>query len=192
MASIYTCQGLDFDDVGFIWWDDLVWDEQNARWRANRCASKDKAFRDADLPQEELDALFINTYYIMPSRARNKLGIWFKDPATRRHVTQVLGLRTYDPVGNDFDEPGECSAVSDLEPRQSVWKNRLTGKVTFADHTKKYAYIKGGDGEDYCVSSGTYERTADPAKVLIKGADVSFTVWAGKNGKKYANDIKPE
>lgn len=197
VASIYTCQGLDFDNVGFIWWNDLVWDEQNDCWQARQTASKDKQLRDVQLPRKELDALFINTYYIMLSRARNKLGIWFRDPATRRHVTQVLGLETYDPAGDDFDRPDETNTVfavpqTAAKDAAAPPKPRMTGKVTFADHTKKYAYINGDDGENYYVNNKTYERMADPANVLALGTKVSFTVYISKTGKKkYANNIKP-
>ena len=39
-----------------------------------------------------MDLLIKNTYYVMLSRPRDSVGIWFKDEATKRHVLEVLGL----------------------------------------------------------------------------------------------------
>lgn len=119
VACIYTSQGLDMDNVAFIWWDDLVWDEKNNTWASNPVELKDPAFRcrhrdglwkqtrwdrnsrsevlvagGYQLTQADMDILIKNTYYVMLSRPRKKLGIWFKNLATKRHVLQVLGLES--------------------------------------------------------------------------------------------------
>lgn len=121
VACIYTSQGLDMDNVAFVWWNDLVWDETNQKWRSNPDKLEDPAFRcefnrqnalwqqtkwdknqrkevvpedGYKLTQDEMDLLIINTYYVMMSRPRKKLGIWFNDEATRQHVVKVLGLET--------------------------------------------------------------------------------------------------
>lgn len=118
-ACIYTSQGLDMDNVAFIWWDDLVWDEVNKKWRGNPNVLNDPAFRcrkdmstglwqqtkwDWDskseilvpdgfsLTQDEMDLLIKNTYYVMLSRPRKNIAIWFKDAATKKHVLEVLGI----------------------------------------------------------------------------------------------------
>lgn len=118
-ACIYTSQGLDMDNVAFIWWDDLVWDEVNKKWRGNPNVLNDPAFRcrkdmstglwqqtkwDWDskseilvpdgfsLTQDEMDLLMKNTYYVMLSRPRKNIAIWFKDAATKKHVLEVLGI----------------------------------------------------------------------------------------------------
>ena len=44
------------------------------------------------LSQEEIDFLIKNTYYVMLSRPRKKVGIWFKNEATKKHVLDVLGI----------------------------------------------------------------------------------------------------
>lgn len=118
-ACIYTSQGLDMDNVAFIWWDDLTWDEDNEKWVGNIDELKDPAFRckqDAasglwkqvkwdsnlcknvlisdgySLSQDDIDALIKNTYYVMLSRPKKNVAIWFKDESTKRHVLDVLGL----------------------------------------------------------------------------------------------------
>ena len=121
VACIYTSQGLDMDNVAFIWWEDLMWDESKSKWIGNIKALKDPAFRATydkqshlwvqskwnwntkreetvedgfALTQEKIDELIKNTYYVMLSRPRHQVGIWFKDECTKRHVLDVLGIRT--------------------------------------------------------------------------------------------------
>lgn len=118
-ACIYTSQGLDMDNVAFIWCDDLLWNETLHTWQSNPKVLKDPAFRcEKDksdglwkqcsydravnrnvivkngyaLSQEEMDLLIKNTYYVMMSRPRKNLGIWFMNEDTKKHVVSVLGL----------------------------------------------------------------------------------------------------
>lgn len=120
VACIYTSQGLDMDNVAFVWWDDLVWNEPNQKWVGNIEKLKDPAFRTIynktthlwnqtkwdwtaktniivedgfSISQDEIDILIKNTYYVMLSRPRNKVGIWFKDEATKKHVLDVFGIK---------------------------------------------------------------------------------------------------
>ena len=95
---IYTTQGLDLDNVAFIWWNDLRWDEKNNCWVVSLDANKDYKFkegvREANLKENDskLIMLFKDMYYVLLSRARENLGIWFRDAATKKHVCEVLGL----------------------------------------------------------------------------------------------------
>ncbi len=130
VASIYTCQGLDLDDVAFIWWKDLVWDETTQRWKSNINESKDNSFvrgvREAGLSQEEVDTLFINTYFVMLSRARNKMGIWFKDEATKRHVIDFLGLDLYSETDAQFVNVDEVNTLLE-KPEQTHGTESVIG-----------------------------------------------------------------
>lgn len=115
VACIYTSQGLDMDNVALVWWDDLVWNEKNKSWEGNPVKLKDPAFkcrknwksgmweqtiRKNDfkggyrLSQTEMDNLIKNTYYVILSRPRKKLGIWFKDASTKKRVLEVLGIKS--------------------------------------------------------------------------------------------------
>ena len=119
VACIYTSQGLDMDNVAFVWCDDLKWNEAESRWDVNINRLKDPEFRaifdkndhlwhkakwDFDsrsnvlvhggyaISQQAMNLLVRNTYYVILSRPRHNLGIWFKDEATKRHVAEILGL----------------------------------------------------------------------------------------------------
>ncbi len=137
IASIYTCQGLDLDDVAFIWWDDLVWDEEHKRWKADIGKSCDNMFRrgvdQAGLSKSEIDELFINTYYVMLSRARNKMGIWFKDDATKRHVVSFLGLKQYEDGDSEFFGEDMRNTVLEIKEQELI-----QGKVIGNRNNKSY------------------------------------------------------
>ena len=120
VACIYTSQGLDMDNVAFVWWDDLKWNEAESKWDVDITKLKDPKFRavfdendqkwhearwdfnnrkNVKVPggyavnQQEMTNLVKNTYYVMLSRPRHNLGICFNnDEATKRHVAKVLGL----------------------------------------------------------------------------------------------------
>jgi hypothetical protein len=145
IASIYTCQGLDLDDVAFIWWKDLVWDETEQRWKSNITESKDTKFVNgvtaAGLSREEIDTLFLNTYYVMLSRARNKMGIWFQDEATKRHVMASLGLKPFSEADAQFVNVDKVNTVHE-EPEKTVIGNKEY-KIYHIIPTCKYAPGKG-------------------------------------------------
>ena len=129
VACIYTSQGLDMDNVAFVWCDDLKWieNENESKWSVDINKLKDPKFRaiydkndqkwheakwdfnnkrNVKVPggyavsQQEMDNLVKNTYYVMLSRPRHNLGIWFKDEATKRHVAKVFGLTIQKNTGD--------------------------------------------------------------------------------------------
>ena len=44
VGCIYTAQGLEFDEIGMIWWNDLRWNEANSDWEVNLNACQDQQF----------------------------------------------------------------------------------------------------------------------------------------------------
>lgn len=44
VGCIYTAQGLEFNDIGVIWWDDLRWNEARSDWEIDLNACKDRQF----------------------------------------------------------------------------------------------------------------------------------------------------
>ena len=111
VACIYTSQGLDMDNVALVWWDDLRWDPNTNNWvvdhkklkdyefeklenntHANHWISKDDYGNVIVVTRDELDMLIKNTYYVLLSRPRKQLGIWFHDKATKEHVLEVWGI----------------------------------------------------------------------------------------------------
>lgn len=108
----------------------MVWDEATQRWKSNINESKDNIFvrgvESLGLSQEEVDTLFINTYYVMLSRARNKMGIWFKDEVTKRHVMDFLGLDLYSETDAQFVSADEVNTLHE-ELKQTHSTERVVG-----------------------------------------------------------------
>lgn len=91
VGCIYTAQGLEFDDIGVIWWDDLRWDADAHNWRFE--PSEDQfptSIRKGPANQRDIEELVLNTYRVLLTRAKSSVHIWFRDHATQEHVRQVL------------------------------------------------------------------------------------------------------
>ena len=94
VGCIYTAQGLEFDDTGVIWWDDLRWDDGLHDWHINLSSNCDTTFMAAiqsgQASKQEIVELVLNTYRVLLTRAKSSVHIWFRDPVTRDHVRKVL------------------------------------------------------------------------------------------------------
>lgn len=98
VGSVYTAQGLDYDYIGFIWWTDLKWDKNNNKWLYDETKSKDRLFVSS-LAEYERESnenptvvinnilqVFLNQYYVLLTRAKKGIYIWFEDKDTEEYV----------------------------------------------------------------------------------------------------------
>ena len=85
VGCVYTAQGLDFDYVGLIWWDDLVWRKDHWEYRMEKVAKYDIGFRDSS-PYPEL---LLNIYRILLTRIKKGIFIWFRDKETEEHFKEI-------------------------------------------------------------------------------------------------------
>lgn len=96
VGCIYTAQGLEFDDIGVIWWDDLRWDEASHNWHIDLSQNCDAQFvsslRREYASESAVVELVLNTYRVLLTRAKESVHIWFRDRATQDHVRMVLGF----------------------------------------------------------------------------------------------------
>lgn len=101
VGSVYTAQGLDYDYQGFIWWSDLRWNTVEQRWEYDLEQSKDPTFKKTckyylELHKNSMKArlevlrLALHHYYVLLSRAKKGIFIWFADEATNQYVQQQL------------------------------------------------------------------------------------------------------
>ncbi len=96
VGCIYTAQGLEFDDIGVIWWNDLRWDREAQDWRVDLSGSCDSQFmlsiRNSRAGRQAVAELVLNTYRVLLTRAKDSVHIWFQDRGTQEHVRKVLGF----------------------------------------------------------------------------------------------------
>lgn len=92
VGCIYTAQGLGFDYVGFIWWDDLVWRTDHWEFNIDKVTQYDYQLRNSIENNANNQELLLNIYRVMLTRAKKGLGIWFKDEETKQHFKDVCLL----------------------------------------------------------------------------------------------------
>ena len=92
VGCIYTAQGLGFDYVGFIWWDDLVWRTDHWEFHIDKVTRYDYQLRKSIANNANNQELLLNIYRVMLTRAKKGLSIWFKDNETKQHFKEVCLL----------------------------------------------------------------------------------------------------
>lgn len=92
VGCIYTAQGLGFDYVGFIWWDDLVWRTDHWEFHIDKVTRYDYQLRNSIANNANNQELLLNIYRVMLTRAKKGLSIWFKDNETKQHFKEVCLL----------------------------------------------------------------------------------------------------
>lgn len=92
VGCIYTAQGLGFDYVGFIWWDDLVWRKDHWEFNIGKVTKYDYQLKNSITNNANNQDLLLNIYRVMLTRAKKGLGIWFKDEETKQHFKEVYML----------------------------------------------------------------------------------------------------
>lgn len=89
VGSIYSAQGFEFDWVGLIWGEDLVW--RGDRWIAQPKKNRDRAFkRDLQKGGEDPLQKLKNIYRVLLTRGMRGSFVFIVDPETRAHVSDAL------------------------------------------------------------------------------------------------------
>jgi len=92
IGCVYTAQGFEFDYVGVIWGDDVVWDPSLPGWRGNPKKSEDSVVRRAGTRFRDLA---LRTYRVLLSRGIKGCYVSFTDPGTRAHFEELLEERNH-------------------------------------------------------------------------------------------------
>jgi uncharacterized protein len=95
----YVVRGFDFDYIGLLWLNDLVW--RGDRWQVNLDRVHESAFRltlgrarkGKPEAKEAVTDLLLRGYRILLSRAMRGTYVWFEDAETREHVQGLLDAR---------------------------------------------------------------------------------------------------
>ena len=93
VGCIYSAQGFEFDRVGVIWGEDLVW--RDGTW----VAQKSKSFDPPVKRNTEMLRLVRNAYRVLLTRGMRHTRVLCLDLETRAHFSaQLAALRTADTV----------------------------------------------------------------------------------------------
>lgn len=81
VGCVYTAQGFEFDYVGVIFGDDLIYDFDNQEWRGNPARSSDRVVKRS---KARFTELVKNTYRVLLSRGMKGCYVYFMDKNTER------------------------------------------------------------------------------------------------------------
>lgn len=104
VGCVYTAQGLDYDYIGLIWFKGLTWNNKKNKWEINKDEIKDGPFKEQvdDYLKEnkynnkahtDVINILLNQYYILLTRARKGIYIWFEDKATKQKFDSILNVK---------------------------------------------------------------------------------------------------
>ena len=85
IGCVYSAQGFEFDRVGVIWGEDLVW--RDDEWVAQRQKSFDAPVR---MGTADTASLLRNAYRVLLTRGVMETRVLILDDETREHVTDCL------------------------------------------------------------------------------------------------------
>lgn len=101
VGSVYTAQGLDYDYTGFIWDSSLYY--RNGEWFFDLSKSKDFKFvndakkilsshsnETSSKEYQQILRVVKNQFYVLLTRSKKGIFIWFEDDETKHYVTSIL------------------------------------------------------------------------------------------------------
>jgi uncharacterized protein len=90
VGCVYTAQGFEFDYIGVIWGDDLVYRASEGGWVGQKAFSHDSQVKRAR--PEHFTDLVKNTYRVLLTRGLKGCYVNFTDPETREHMrSRIIG-----------------------------------------------------------------------------------------------------
>lgn len=95
VGCIYTAQGFEFDYVGVIFGEDLIYDFDKQKWIGNRDKSSDSVVKRAG---DKFVELVKNTYRVLLSRGMKGCYVYFMNKDTERFFkSRIEGLERAEP-----------------------------------------------------------------------------------------------
>lgn len=82
VGTVYTAQGFEFDYIGVIFCNDLIWNKQNKQWEAKPENSHDK---EAKRNNPDFIKHLKNIYRVLLSRAHKGVYVYFVDKDTEEY-----------------------------------------------------------------------------------------------------------
>ena len=92
-GCIYTIQGFEFDFVGVIFGDDLVYDPVNREWVAKKENSKDPVVKKSK--DNEFLSFIKNTYRVLLTRGMLGCYVYFVDKGTEQYFRSRIEQEGY-------------------------------------------------------------------------------------------------
>lgn len=118
VGSIYSVQGFEFDAVGVIWAEDLVW--RDGGWVAQLDRNKDSAFKqELRKSGEAAVSKLVNVYRVLLSRGMRETHLFVLDEETRVHLMACLAHQSVRAVAVGGERDVRWADVRRPEVRRS-------------------------------------------------------------------------
>ena len=150
IGCVYTAQGFEFDYVGVIFGNDLVYNFDDQKWHGRLTHSKDPAFRGANIKFAEFVK---NTYRVLLSRGMKGCYVYFMDKDTERFFKSRM-----ETVPIDYEYK---PAIDDQAIEMIPYVNALPFVDLRAAADSKYESIEGlfSENTEYkLVVGGPFQR----------------------------------
>ncbi len=112
VGCIYTAQGFEFDYIGVIFGEDLVYDFDRQGWKGNRSKSSDNVVKRS---KERFVDLVKNTYRVLLSRGMKGCYVYFMDKDTERFFKSRIEKSGEQFITNDI--PGIVANIDGILPQ---------------------------------------------------------------------------
>lgn len=208
VACVYTTQGLDFDDVGFIFWDGLVWRLNNWEFDINKCYD--------DKSDIGFIKTLVNKYWpeYCTDNEKGKPTVNVSRSKDGRIIIQKDDNNVFyldDQIKADSNIYNEILEV--VLNRYLILMSRATNRmfIWFKDKDTEEHFLEFFYPEPNGRTLGVVVRITENGTALIENKyDKNITYWANrksaegltvgmsvsflknkKDGVLYANDVKP-
>jgi SOS-response transcriptional repressor LexA len=158
VGCIHTTQGLEFDYIGVIVGNDLVFNKENKTFSTDHKKYKDKTGKKGmqDKP-EELNKLVRNVYKVLMTRGMKGCYLYFTDKETGKYFKNRMNLNT------DLVNKESTSIQKEITPK--IIKSPYMGEMV-----KLPLFDSAGCGELMLADSTVQEMIDVPATYISKGS----------------------
>lgn len=129
VGCVYTAQGFEFDYVGVIFGEDLVYDFDNQQWHGNKSKSSDSVVKRS---AEKFTDLVKNTYRVLLSRGMKGCYVYFMNKDTERFFKSRI------ENGKELKFSDFISPEEEHEIRQTILTS-IPDKNKYTDHLPVYS-----------------------------------------------------
>lgn len=92
MGSIYTIQGFEFEYVGVIFAEDLIYNKAENKWIGDRTKTCDPALKGRSISEEQFTKYVKNIYRVLLSRGMKGCYIYFMNKDTEEYFRDRLNI----------------------------------------------------------------------------------------------------
>jgi DUF2075 family protein len=125
VGCVYTAQGFEFDYVGVIFGEDLVYDFDSQQWHGNKSKSSDSVVKRS---REKFTELVKNTYRVLLSRGMKGCYVYFMNKETERffksRIEKERELKFSDIIPLEEEQEMKQEILTSI-PDQNKYTNHL-------------------------------------------------------------------